>query len=92
MADPRQLQAMRSKLSMVFQHFNLWSHMTVLENIIECPMNVLGISRSEALERARHYLSKVGLPTRMPAKYPCTCPADNNSAWRSPARWPWSPK
>ena len=60
--DPGQLRSLRSRLSMVFQHFNLWSHMTVLENIIECPMSVLGISRAQALERARHYLAKVGLP------------------------------
>ncbi|MFW0754788.1 ABC transporter ATP-binding protein [Pseudomonas sp. H11T01] len=69
-ANPKQLQGMRSKLSMVFQHFNLWSHMTVLENIIECPMSVLGISRSEALERARKYLSKVGLTEKVENQYP----------------------
>jgi histidine transport system ATP-binding protein len=55
---------------MVFQHFNLWSHMTVLENIIECPMSVLGVSRVEALERARHYLAKVGLPAKVETQYP----------------------
>src|SRR5690349_11873908 len=60
-ANPKQLQAMRTKLSMVFQHFNLWGHMTVLENIIESPMHVLGISREEAIGRARKYLAKVGL-------------------------------
>ncbi|KJZ41027.1 ABC transporter ATP-binding protein [Pseudomonas fluorescens] len=68
--DPAQLQRMRSKLSMVFQHFNLWSHMTVLENIIECPMSVLGVRRAEALERARHYLAKVGLPAKVETQYP----------------------
>jgi histidine transport system ATP-binding protein len=68
--DPAQLQSMRSKLSMVFQHFNLWSHMTVLENIIECPMSVLGVRRAEALERARRYLAKVGLPAKVETQYP----------------------
>jgi histidine transport system ATP-binding protein len=68
--DPRQLQVVRSQLSMVFQHFNLWSHMTVLENLIECPMSVLGISRTQALERARHYLAKVGLPAKVEDQYP----------------------
>ncbi|MNH90033.1 Histidine transport ATP-binding protein HisP [compost metagenome] len=68
--DPGQLRSLRSRLSMVFQHFNLWSHMTVLENIIECPMSVLGISRAQALERARHYLAKVGLPQKVEAQYP----------------------
>lgn len=60
-ADERQLQAMRAKLAMVFQHFNLWAHMTVLENIIEAPVHVLKVKREEAVERARRYLEKVGL-------------------------------
>jgi arginine/ornithine transport system ATP-binding protein len=41
-ADPRQLARLRTKLAMVFQHFNLWAHMTVLQNIIEAPVHVLG--------------------------------------------------
>ncbi|WP_018150602.1 ABC transporter ATP-binding protein [Leeia oryzae] len=60
-ADAKQLQKMRTKLAMVFQHFNLWSHMTVLENIIEGPIHVLGLSKDEAVGRARKYLEKVGL-------------------------------
>ena len=54
---------------MVFQHFNLWSHMTALENIIEGPIHVLGLPRQEALRRARFYLDKVGLDG-VEAKYP----------------------
>ncbi|RXZ45627.1 ABC transporter ATP-binding protein [Crenobacter cavernae] len=69
-ANPKQLQAMRTKLAMVFQHFNLWAHMTVLENIVEAPMNVLGVGRAEAEARARHYLAKVGLPASAEDKYP----------------------
>jgi histidine transport system ATP-binding protein len=69
-ADPKQLQQMRTKLAMVFQHFNLWGHMTVLENIIESPMHVLGLSRDEAVARARKYLAKVGLPESVEDKYP----------------------
>jgi histidine transport system ATP-binding protein len=61
---------MRTKLAMVFQHFNLWAHMTVMENIIEAPMCVLGISKEQAIERARKYLEKVGLPTRVEGMYP----------------------
>ena len=38
--DAKQLQRLRTKLAMVFQHFNLWSHMTVLENIIEAPARI----------------------------------------------------
>ena len=56
-----QLQQFRSKLCMVFQHFNLWSHMTVIENLKEAPLRVLGISKEEATERAKKYLTKVGL-------------------------------
>lgn len=59
--NPAQLQRLRTRLAMVFQHFNLWAHMTVLENIIEAPVNVLGISRDKAVETARRYLDQVGL-------------------------------
>ncbi|WP_036003518.1 ABC transporter ATP-binding protein [Paraburkholderia caribensis] len=69
-SDPKQLQKMRTKLSMVFQHFNLWTHMTVLENIIEAPLHVLGIPRKEAEDRARTYLEKVGLAPRLEKQYP----------------------
>ncbi|AXK40752.1 ABC transporter ATP-binding protein [Crenobacter cavernae] len=60
-ADAKQLATMRTKLAMVFQHFNLWAHMTVLENIIEAPIHVLGVPKDQAIERARQYLEKVGL-------------------------------
>jgi len=59
--DPKQLQHLRTKLAMVFQHFNLWAHMTVLQNIIETPVHVLGASKEQAVETARKYLNKVGL-------------------------------
>ena len=62
--NPKQLQMMRTKLAMVFQHFNLWAHKTVLQNIIEAPVHVLGISKDEAVERARKYLKLVGLENR----------------------------
>ncbi|CAN1603616.1 protein of unknown function [Pseudomonas mediterranea] len=68
-ADPKQLQRMRSRLSMVFQHFNLWSHMTALENIMEAPVHVLGVAKAEAREKAEHYLNKVGVAHRKDA-YP----------------------
>ncbi|MGZ7456756.1 ABC transporter ATP-binding protein [Pseudomonas sp. Ma2-10] len=69
-ADQHQLQKIRTKLAMVFQHFNLWQHMTVLENIIEAPIHVLGIKRKEAEQRARQYLRKVGLDISVESKYP----------------------
>ena len=69
-ADAKQLQRVRTKLSMVFQHFNLWTHMSVLENVIEAPVHVLGLPRKEAEERARTYLEKVGLAPRVEKQYP----------------------
>jgi histidine transport system ATP-binding protein len=68
--DQKELQLLRTKLTMVFQHFNLWSHMTVLENVMAAPMKVLGISKDEAQERAIRYLEKVGIDERARAKYP----------------------
>ncbi|MBN3835923.1 ABC transporter ATP-binding protein [Burkholderia sp. Ac-20344] len=69
-ADTKQLQRVRTKLSMVFQHFNLWSHMNVIENVMEAPVNVLGIPKKEAEDRAREYLEKVGLAPRVEKQYP----------------------
>ncbi len=46
---------------MVFQSFNLWQHMTVLENVIEAPVHVLGVPKSEAIDRAEALLKRVGL-------------------------------
>lgn len=60
----KQLQQLRTKLAMVFQHFNLWAHKTVLQNVIEAPIHVLGLSKEEAVERARRYLKLVGLEGR----------------------------
>lgn len=68
--DKKQLQLLRTRLTMVFQHFNLWSHMTVLENVMEAPVQVLGLSKSVAKERAILYLDKVGIDERARAKYP----------------------
>ena len=68
-ADPKQLQRMRSRLSMVFQNFNLWSHMTAMENIMEAPIHVLGMSRKDAQDKAEYYLAKVGVSHRKHA-YP----------------------
>ncbi len=69
-ADKNQLRLLRTRLTMVFQHFNLWSHMTVLENVMEAPIQVLGLSKQEARERAVKYLAKVGIDERQQAKYP----------------------
>ncbi|WP_115937447.1 ABC transporter ATP-binding protein [Aestuariispira insulae] len=63
-ADQKQVERIRSKLAMVFQSFNLWSHMTVLENIIEAPVHVLGLSKAEAIEKAEALMHKVGIYER----------------------------
>src|SRR6201994_1909201 len=60
-ADRAQVDRIRSELGMVFQNFNLWSHMTILENLIEGPMRVLKRSRAESIEEAEALLAKVGL-------------------------------
>ncbi len=67
--DERQLQRVRSEIAMVFQNFNLWSHMTALQNVIEAPMHVLKLSRDEAVARARRDLAKVGL-SQIEDRYP----------------------
>lgn len=60
-AKEKHLRAVRTKIGMVFQQFNLFPNMTVLENITEAPIHVLGKSKDEARERARHLLDVVGL-------------------------------
>ena len=63
-SEAKQLQRMRTRLAMVFQHFNLWAHMTVLQNIIEAPVHVLGVPKDEAIARARKYLKLVDLQNK----------------------------
>ena len=60
-SDRRQLERLRQSLGMVFQNFNLWTHKTVLENLIEVPVHVLKLPRAEAEARARKLLARVGL-------------------------------
>ncbi len=59
--DPKQLMDVRQKLGFVFQNFNLWPHMTVLENIMEAPVSVLKLPKRVARDRAETLLEKVGL-------------------------------
>ena len=59
-----EVRAISRKMGMVFQHFNLFPHLTVLENIIEAPMVVQKVSREEAVARAEALLSKVGLSAK----------------------------
>ncbi len=61
LANPPQVDRMRTRLGMVFQSFNLWPHMTVLENLIEVPIRVLHQPRAEAIALAEALLAKVGM-------------------------------
>jgi octopine/nopaline transport system ATP-binding protein len=62
--DRKQVDRIRSELAMVFQSFNLWSHMTVLQNLIEGPVHVQKRDRKEAIAEAEALLEKVGLADR----------------------------
>lgn len=59
--DAKQVLRIRTNLSMVFQQFNLWAHMTILQNVMEAPLTVLGRDRAEVEAAARGYLAKVGI-------------------------------
>ncbi|MFC4766231.1 amino acid ABC transporter ATP-binding protein [Effusibacillus consociatus] len=63
------INALRRDIGMVFQHFNLYPHKTVLQNITLAPIKVMGVSEKEAEETARYYLEKVGIPDKANA-YP----------------------
>ena len=60
-ADAKQIIRMRTNLSMVFQQFNLWAHMTILQNVMEAPVTVLGRDKDAVEAAARGYLDKVGI-------------------------------
>ncbi|WP_072793737.1 ABC transporter ATP-binding protein [Cognatishimia maritima] len=60
-ADAKQVLRIRTNLSMVFQQFNLWAHMTILQNVMEAPVTVLGRDKEEVEAKARLYLEKVGI-------------------------------
>lgn len=62
--DRKQVERIRSKLAMVFQQFNLWAHMTVLQNVMEAPIHVSKIPKAEAKERAEKILQRVGMHER----------------------------
>lgn len=62
--DRRQVERLRRTTGMVFQSFNLWSHMTILENVIEAPIHVLKRPRSECVAEAEALLAKVGIADR----------------------------
>ncbi|MCL4143850.1 UNVERIFIED_CONTAM: hypothetical protein GTU68_038281, partial [Idotea baltica] len=59
--DQQQVIRIRTNLSMIFQQFNLWAHLTILQNVMEAPVTVLGRDKGEAEAAARKYLDKVGI-------------------------------
>ncbi|HET7315171.1 ABC transporter ATP-binding protein [Salinisphaera sp.] len=63
-ADWKQVERIRARLAMVFQGFNLWAHMTLIGNVIEAPIHVLGKSKKEAREQGMALLERVGLAER----------------------------
>ncbi|NDW53664.1 ABC transporter ATP-binding protein [Aliiroseovarius sp. PrR006] len=60
----RQIERVRTRLGMVFQAFNLWTHRTLLENVIEVPVHVLKVPKDRAIKRAKELLERVGLGDR----------------------------
>ena len=83
------IQKIRKDIGMVFQHFNLFPHMTVMENMIYAPTHVNKVSKEESQKKAMELLALVGLTEKADA-YPASSPADRNSELPSPAPWPWS--
>ncbi len=67
--DRRQIHRLRARVSMVFQQFNLWPHLSVLGNVIEAPLRVHRRRRREAIELGEHFLDKVGMSNKRDA-YP----------------------
>ncbi|MBE9578977.1 MULTISPECIES: ABC transporter ATP-binding protein [Moraxella] len=59
--NPKQLEKLRSEIGFVFQSFNLWPHKTILENITEAPIHVLGVTKADAIAEGERLLAKVGL-------------------------------
>ena len=86
MSDAKSINNIRKEVGMVFQRFNLFPHMTVLENIILSPMKTRGESRENAEKRRLSFWKRSAWPIRrMPTR--ARCPAASSSAWRLPAPW-----
>ena len=71
---------------MVFQSFNLFPHMSVIDNVAIGPRKVLGADKSDARREGLDMLTRLGLAERAEPT-PTSCPAASSSGWRSPGRW-----
>jgi polar amino acid transport system ATP-binding protein len=80
------LNQLRTRIGFVFQSFNLFPHVSVLENIMMSPVKVLGEKRSEARRHAGELLERWGYRTR-PTFIRHSFPAASSSGWLSPGRW-----
>lgn len=79
----RQSQLLRRKVGMVFQQYNLWPHLTVMENLIEAPVKVLGMSKESAIEKGPSCWPSCNWPTSaMPGRH--VFPAVSSSGWPLP--------
>lgn len=86
-ADPKtDINLVRQNIGMVFQHFNLFPNMSVIDNITLAPVELKKMSKEEAQEAALHYLDIVGLKKR-PMSIHGRFLVDKSSGWRLPGRW-----
>jgi general L-amino acid transport system ATP-binding protein len=83
--DLRNIERVRTEVGMVFQHFNLFPHLTVLQNCTLAPCWVRKMPKKEAEELAMHYLKRVRIAEHA-HKFPASFPAASNSALPSPVR------
>jgi len=81
--DIKNIDRIRSEVGMVFQHFNLFPHLTILENCTLAPIWVRKTPKREAEDTAMHFLTKVKIPNR-PTSIPASFRGGSSSAWRSP--------
>ena len=84
--DTKRIDEVRREVGMVFQHFNLFPHMTILENCMLAPIQVRGMPRKEAEAVAMRYLERVRIPEQA-RKYPAQLSGGQQQRWRSRVRY-----
>lgn len=87
----REIARQRRRIGMVFQQFNLFPHMSVLDNIIEAPTKVKGVPKAEAVDRARALLDSVGLLHKIDER-PERLSGGQQQRVAIVRAWPWSPR